>query len=393
MSLSRLRTTVASFALCLLVATAASAALSKPYQEWREGPAQWIMTSDEQRAWRNVKTDQQAIDFIDLFWARRDPTPGTAENEFRNEFHIRVNSADQQLGEKGRRGSMTDRGRVAIVLGAPTRGASEGGYTASTANAGGSLGNSSGRQAGARAEWEWDYAAAQKFGMPKAVVVFIQDPTTGRFRRDVQRTDFITASANAIKRAIVNDFTEIPSWAARGGLDPRDPQQQQAAAPVATPRPAPAAPQASKTIATTTINFPDEPFVAKGATRLTLARNVFDVDPQTKSDPFTSLAVAQSFKASEELGWASQYCTGSNDEPNVTFTVRLTGTAAGEVIDRAAEPEEMVPDRIRALNGCYMLRGSIPLEGMSAGNYQLEVTVADPAARGNVVLKKAFRIE
>ncbi|HYO77693.1 MAG TPA: GWxTD domain-containing protein [Thermoanaerobaculia bacterium] len=390
MSPSRLRTTVASFALCLLVATAASAALSKPYQEWREGPAQWIMTSEEQRAWRSVKTDQQAIDFIDLFWARRDPTPGTAENEFRNEFHVRVNSADQQFADKGRRGSMTDRGRVAIVLGPPSRGGNEAGYTASSANAGGSFGNTSGRQAGARAEWEWDYAAAQKFGMPKALVVFIQDPTTGRFRRDVQRTDFITASANAIKRAVVNDLNEIPSWAARGGLEPRDPQQA-AAAPAATTRPAPA--QSGKIVSTTTVNFPEEQFIAKGVSRLTLARNVFDVDPQTKTDPFTTLSAAEAFRASEELGWAARYCTASNDEPNVTFTVRLTGTAAGEVIDRAAEPEEIVPDRIRALNGCYMLRGSIPLEGMSAGDYQLEVTVADPATNKDAVLKKTFRIE
>jgi GWxTD domain-containing protein len=397
MSQSRLRNTGMAFALCMLVASTASAALSEKYKEWREGPVQWIMTSDEMRAWRNVKTDEQAIEFIDLFWARRDPTPGTAVNEYHIDFDVYVNSADQQFAEKGRRGSMSDRGRVAIVLGPPTIGGAQAGYTVGAGSAASDVtgGATSGRQAGARFEWTYEYKDAQKFGMPKVVVVFIQDPVSGRVKRDVQRTDFIPASSNAVKALVKNpELREVPEWAMRGGLDQRPPEVAAAPAPaVATPAPSE---QPGRVVATTTVPFPAEApvtFEPKGASRLTLSRNVFDIDTETKTDPFTSLTSVSSFKASDELGWASQYCTGSNEEPTVKFTLRLTGTAAGEVIDRSAEEEEIVPDRIRALNGCYMLRGAVPLEGMNPGNYQLEVSIYDPETRRDVVLKKPFRIE
>ncbi len=291
MSQSRLRNVVFAFSLCMLVASTASAALSEKYKEWREGPVQWIMTSDEMRAWRNVKTDEEAIEFIDLFWARRDPTPGTAVNEYHIDFDVYVNSADQQFAERGRRGSMSDRGRVAIVLGRPTTGMGAQAYT-SAAGAGVTGMSGSGRQQAAIIEWQYDFAAAQKFGMPKATVVFLQDPVSGRVKRDVQRTDFIPASANAIKASIKNpELKEVPEWAMRGGLEQRTPEQI-AAANAPPPAPAPAPSEESRVIATATVPFPAEAPVTyepKGASRLTLAHNVFDVDTETPTDPFTKL--------------------------------------------------------------------------------------------------------
>ncbi len=306
-----------------------------------------------------------------------------------------VNSADQQFAEKGRRGAMSDRGRVAIVLGPPTVGGAQAGYTVGAGSAAGAVtgGATSGRQAGARFEWTYEYKDAQKFGMPKATVVFIQDPVSGRIKRDIQRTDFIPASANAIKALIKNpELTEVPDWALRGGLEQKV-RETPATAVVETPAPAA---NTEPVVATATVPFlaePSIPFEPKGASRLTLSRNVYDIDTETKTDPFTNITSVNTFKASDELGWASQYCTGSNEEPTVKFTLRLTGTAAGEVIDRSAEQEEIVPDRIRALNGCYMLRGAVPLEGMNPRNYELEVAIYDPETRRDVILKKPFRIQ
>lgn len=61
--------------LGVITATGAFAALSAPYATWGDGPAAFLMTRGEKSAWKRVKTDDQAIAFIDLFWARRDPTP------------------------------------------------------------------------------------------------------------------------------------------------------------------------------------------------------------------------------------------------------------------------------------------------------------------------------
>jgi hypothetical protein len=49
--------------LLCLAAIPAAAALSPKFKEWGDGPAQWIMTSEEQRAWRKIATDSDAINF------------------------------------------------------------------------------------------------------------------------------------------------------------------------------------------------------------------------------------------------------------------------------------------------------------------------------------------
>ena len=399
--------TPAALALCLLLATAASAQVSDKYQAWREGPVQWIMTGDEQKAWRGLKNDDEAKAFVDLFWARRDPTPGTFENEFRAEYEGRVLVADRDWAEKDKgkgkekRGAMTDRGRVYIVLGNPSRMAKIGQQTTGSGNGDANTLGGTGRLMAGREEWFYHRDIAKKWGVPEATIVFLEHPQTGRVTRDVQRTDFIGASSGAIKSYIVDkNLKTVPEWAAVGGLNPITFRLVPAAVAPATPA-SPAAPgsepaqpvaPASGTTASIPIPVP-ESFEAKGVSRLTLSHDVFEIDSEAKTDPFLKLKSVEAFKASEELGWASQICTASNDEPTVKYQVRLTGTAAGEEIDRAAEPDELVPDRISALNGCYMMRGAVPLEGMSPGNYQLEVAIYDPETRSDTVLRKAFRIE
>ena len=104
---------------------AAALALSPQHQEWAKGPASWIMTPDEQRQWKQIATDEEAENFILLFWARRDPTPGTPVNEFKNDFDARVEFADEHFADRDStgavitRGAMSDRGRVLMVMGFP----------------------------------------------------------------------------------------------------------------------------------------------------------------------------------------------------------------------------------------------------------------------------------
>ena len=62
----------------LLCATAAVAAVSPEYKNWNRGPEQWLMTREDQKAWKKIDNDADAIAFINLFWARRDPTPDEA---------------------------------------------------------------------------------------------------------------------------------------------------------------------------------------------------------------------------------------------------------------------------------------------------------------------------
>src|SRR4051794_1631211 len=107
--------------IATLVAALAAASLSSSFVEWGKGPAQYLMTKDEQVQWKQIGDDAAAQAFVDLFWARRDPSPGTPANEFKDDFDARVAAADKQFEQGHNKGSMTDRGHVFIMLGRPTR--------------------------------------------------------------------------------------------------------------------------------------------------------------------------------------------------------------------------------------------------------------------------------
>ena len=94
------RTVMLSIALLALAAAPAAAQLASTYLDWAAGPAQHLFTKQDREEWRAIATDEAAEAFIRLFWARRDPTPESAENEFRREFERRVVYADQQFGEE-----------------------------------------------------------------------------------------------------------------------------------------------------------------------------------------------------------------------------------------------------------------------------------------------------
>lgn len=87
---------------------------------WANGPVQWLLLSDERKQIRRVNTSLEAEGFVEDFWALRDPQPDEPGNPYREAFVQRVEAADVLYGEKGVRGSLTDRGRALILLGPPT---------------------------------------------------------------------------------------------------------------------------------------------------------------------------------------------------------------------------------------------------------------------------------
>lgn len=115
---------VRTVCLAILIAQAATAApaLDGRYSEWGKGPVQYLMTRDEAARWKAVRSDAEAESFVALFWARRDPTPETPQNEARDRFEALVRYADEKLpAPRGRKGSLTDQGRVLTLLGVPDR--------------------------------------------------------------------------------------------------------------------------------------------------------------------------------------------------------------------------------------------------------------------------------
>jgi GWxTD domain-containing protein len=117
--------------------------LQGPYKKWLNEDVRWIITPAEESAFKQLTNDEERDQFIEQFWQRRNPSPDSLENEFKDEHYRRIAYANEHFAA-GTPGWRTDRGRIYIVWGPPdeidshpsggtyNRNASEGGGTTST---------------------------------------------------------------------------------------------------------------------------------------------------------------------------------------------------------------------------------------------------------------------
>jgi GWxTD domain-containing protein len=85
----------------------------RPLSEWDRSPEYvYLATDEEQTGFRRLREDRERRTFIDRFWEKR-------ESGFRTEFETRVAFADYAFGTEEMRGSLSDRGRVFVLLGKP----------------------------------------------------------------------------------------------------------------------------------------------------------------------------------------------------------------------------------------------------------------------------------
>jgi len=90
--------------------------LETPYKKWLNEDVVYIITDEERAAWKRLSTDEEREQFIEQFWLRRDPTPDTVENEFKEEHYRRIAYANEHYAS-GIPGWKTDRGRIYITYG------------------------------------------------------------------------------------------------------------------------------------------------------------------------------------------------------------------------------------------------------------------------------------
>ena len=90
--------------------------LSKTYKKWLDEDVRWIITDEEQKAFKLLSNDEERDQFIEAFWQRRDPTPDTIENEFKEEHYRRMAYANEHYAA-GIPGWKSDRGRIYIMYG------------------------------------------------------------------------------------------------------------------------------------------------------------------------------------------------------------------------------------------------------------------------------------
>ena len=84
------------------------------------GDVSIIISDEERKTYQQLTSDEQRQKFIISFWLRRDPTPGTPANEFKEEYDRRVAYANKLFSTaSGIPGSQTERGKMYILNGPP----------------------------------------------------------------------------------------------------------------------------------------------------------------------------------------------------------------------------------------------------------------------------------
>ena len=146
-----------------------------PYRKWMNEDVAYIITDAERTAFQGLQSDEEREHFIEQFWLRRDPTPDTVKNEFKEEHYRRIAYANQHFASKVP-GWKTDRGRIYITYGPPDEIESHpsgGKYEKPAAEGGGTTSTFPFEQ------WRYRYIE----GAGNNVIIEFVDPTmTGEYR-------------------------------------------------------------------------------------------------------------------------------------------------------------------------------------------------------------------
>jgi GWxTD domain-containing protein len=102
----------------MIFALSAAGQSQQNLKKWLNEEVVWIIGPGEKKAFQALKTDQEKAQFVEEFWEKRDPSPGTLKNEFKEEHYRRLQFVAKEFRE-GIPSWRTDRGRVYIIQGAP----------------------------------------------------------------------------------------------------------------------------------------------------------------------------------------------------------------------------------------------------------------------------------
>src|SRR5262245_59878139 len=91
---------------------------SRALRKWIDEDVSYIISNEERTAWKRLATDEERESFIESFWLRRDPTPDTIDNEYKDDHFQRIAYANEHFAS-GIPDWKSDRGRIYIMYGKP----------------------------------------------------------------------------------------------------------------------------------------------------------------------------------------------------------------------------------------------------------------------------------
>src|SRR5260370_7573878 len=94
--------------------------MESPYKKWLQEEVPYIITSEERASFKKLTTDEEREQFVETFWERRNPNPGSPENEFKEEYYRRIAYSNEHY-PSGIPGWNTSPGRIYITPSPPTK--------------------------------------------------------------------------------------------------------------------------------------------------------------------------------------------------------------------------------------------------------------------------------
>ncbi len=111
--------------LILLSPSATTGAAKKKkmdkYEHWLKEEIALLITKEEKAEFMKLKTDEEKDRFIEVFWARRDPSPGTKENDFKDIWYERLEYVNKTFTRGSKKSWHSDMGRVHMFFGPPSQ--------------------------------------------------------------------------------------------------------------------------------------------------------------------------------------------------------------------------------------------------------------------------------
>jgi GWxTD domain-containing protein len=96
-----------------------SRAKTSSYNNWENQEVVYIITDQERAAFNKLTTDEEREKFVEQFWERRNPNPGSAQNKFKEEHYRRIAYANGHFASNTDPGWKTARGHMYILFGPP----------------------------------------------------------------------------------------------------------------------------------------------------------------------------------------------------------------------------------------------------------------------------------
>ena len=93
--------------------------LNGTYKKWVDEDVHWIISDQEMAKFNKLSSDEERDQFIQNFWQRRNPTPDSKVNPYREEYYQRIAFANQHYTYRSVPGWKSDRGMIYIKFGKP----------------------------------------------------------------------------------------------------------------------------------------------------------------------------------------------------------------------------------------------------------------------------------